>query len=135
MTQHIDDVAVVVGVEEPPDPPLFVAERVNDLQADLYRDVVRGIDVVDLDGDGRIDCRRRIASHEAELVPVFGVGEGGNPAVIHDHLKAEDCPVLLNGQVEVIDCEDGYDAFNAHRSTIRTNSSRDEGPIRDHMDC
>lgn len=74
------------------------------------------MDIIDKDGHIRIYWGGRIFRHDAELVAV-GIGEGGNPTVIHDHFHTKYFHMLLKRPLEflaVADRGDGHDAFNLH---------------------
>lgn len=89
----VDDLAGGVAVEEPPNTPLFVSQRMHDLDSGGLRGLVCRMHIVDKYGHIRVDRRGGIYSHQTQLKSLF-VGESHYPTVIHDHFEPEDFSVL-----------------------------------------
>jgi hypothetical protein len=64
---HVDDSAVRVADKESAESPVFVRERIDDVGPSLDGSGENRVNVVDLDGDVRMDSGLDIQAHDTEL--------------------------------------------------------------------
>ena len=101
MRKDVHHVAVFVSEEESSGTPVLVCQRMHDFKTKIHDPLVGAIDVLNLDRCHRIDGCGLITLHHAELGHRSIVTQGGDPAVIHQYVKAQRGRVTVHRSFDV----------------------------------
>lgn len=117
----IDDATIRGAVEEPGHAPGFICKRVHDLQARLLHTGKCFTYVIHEDRDVRIDRRRGVFGHQAELVSMV-IAKGDDPSMVHEHTKPVRSGVFPSRSREIGDRQVRDHSFNTHDPIVSSRS-------------
>src|SRR6266487_4329851 len=115
---HVDDGAVWVPDEKPPQSPLFAGKGIDDLGSSLHSPLVNRIDVVDLDGDLRMDVGLDVQPRDAELHLMAVAPEEQDPVEAAMFLQPDDALIEGPALVEVVRSDIGLDSLDSHQRSL-----------------
>lgn len=131
--RHVDDRAVGVADEEAAESPILVRKRVDDLGSRGDSTIVDDVDIIDLDGNIRMDMGLDIEGHDAELDLALVGAEEENPVEAAVFLEPYDVAIKGSAFLEAVGPDVGLDSFDGHVRSVeplrdpqrtRTSSSR-----------
>ena len=103
MRKDVHDVSVRIPKEETTHSPLLHSEIMHDLPAVLPSNPIGVIEIIHLDGNHRVDRSSGVRGDQADLDGTISWrGQGGDPAMIHDHLHPGEATVRCDGGIKIV---------------------------------